>query len=482
MIDLSGYQGKTIGVLGLGRSGLSAARALNRFGAEVWAWDDDEGARLRAAGEGLALVEFAGRDLSAVDALVLSPGIPHTHPAPHPIVDALKRAGTPVIGDIELLARTCPEAAYVGVTGTNGKSTTTALIAHVLETAGCHVGVGGNLGTPALELDALDGEGTYVLEMSSYQLEITPSLACDVAVFLNVSADHLDRHGGMDGYVAAKKRIFKNYRDGQVAVVGIDDPIAAGIHAELSASGERRVIAVSGYQKTPGGVYIEDGYLIDDLDGEAVRRCYVADIISLPGVHNGQNAAAAFAAVRARGIEPAKAVSGIRSYPGLAHRQEAVSLVDGVLYVNDSKATNIDATSRALACYDTVFLIAGGRSKGDEIDALHSHLARVREAFLIGEAAEVFGASLEGRVPWTNCGDLEMATKSARLRALESAEQRPVVLLSPACASFDQFDNFEARGDAFKRLVHNLPGHHDDAPYKLANTRQSPGSGEEEAA
>jgi len=482
MIDLTGYQGKTIGVLGLGRSGLSAARALNRCGAEVWAWDDDEGARSRAAGEGLAPIDLAGRDLSAVSALILSPGIPHTYPTPHPIVDALKNAGVPVIGDVELLVRACPDAIYVGVTGTNGKSTTTTLIGHVLETAGRHVGVGGNLGTPALELDALADDGVYVLEMSSYQLEITPSFACDVAILLNISADHLDRHGGMDGYVAAKKRIFENRPDGQVAVIGIDDPVAAGIHAELAASGGRRVIAVSGNKKAPGGVYIEDGYLIDDLDCKAVRRCEIADIISLPGAHNGQNAAATYASAMALGVEPAQAVRGIRSYPGLAHRQEAVSVVDGVLYVNDSKATNVDATSRALACYDFVLWIAGGRSKGDEFDALRPYLARVREAFLIGEAAETYGTSLEGQVPWTNCGDLKTAVERARLRALESAKHRPVVLLSPACASFDQFDNFEARGDAFKRLVRELPGHHADTLGGSGASPQLPGAGEEEAA
>jgi len=482
MIDLTGYQGKTIGVLGLGRSGLSAARTLNRCGAEVWAWDDDAGARSRALGEGFEPVDLAGRDLTAVDTLILSPGIPHTYPAPHPVVDAIKRAGVPVIGDIELLVGACPDAVYVGVTGTNGKSTTTALIGHVLESAGRRVGVGGNLGTPALELETLADDGTYVLEMSSYQLEITPSLACDVAILLNISADHLDRHGGMDGYVTAKKRIFENQRRDQVAVVGIDDPVAAGIHADLAASGGRRVIAVSGHQKAPGGVYIEDGYLIDDLDGEVVRRSEIADIISLPGAHNGQNAAAAFAAARALGIDPAEAVRGIRSYPGLAHRQEAVSLVDGVLYVNDSKATNVDAASRALACYDSVFWIAGGRSKGDDIDALHPHLDRVREAFLIGEAAEALGASLEGRVPWTDCGDLETAIESARLRAAQNTARNAVVLLSPACASFDQFDNFEARGEAFKRLVHELPGCHADVLGRSATAPQLPGTGEEEAA
>jgi len=482
MIDLTAYQGKTIAVLGLGRSGLSAARTLNRCGAEVWAWDDDESARSRAVGEGLEPVDLAGRDLSAVDALILSPGIPHTHPAPHPVVDALKGAGVPVIGDIGLLVGACPEAVYVGVTGTNGKSTTTALIGHVLETAGRRVGVGGNLGTPALELDTLANDGTYVLEMSSYQLEITPSLACDVAILLNISADHLDRHGGMDGYVAAKKRIFENQRRDQVAVIGIDDPVSAGIHADLAASGGRRVVAVSGHQKAPGGVYVEDGHLIDDLAGDAVRRTEIADIISLPGAHNAQNTAAAFAVAMALGVEPAEAVRGIRSYPGLAHRQEAVSRVDGVLYVNDSKATNVDAASRALACYDTVFWIAGGRSKGDDIDALLPHLARVREAFLIGEAADVFGASLEGRVPWTNCSDLETAIENARLRAAQYVARRPVVLLSPACASFDQFDNFEARGDAFKRLVHDLPGHHADVLGRSVTPPQMPGAGEEEAA
>ncbi len=458
MIAVTSFQGEDVAVLGLARSGLAAAAALQRGGARVLAWDDAPARRDAAAAAGVPIVDLAARDWRGVKALVLSPGIPHTYPAPHPIAARARAAGAPIIGDIELLARTRREARYVGITGTNGKSTTTALIGHILKAAGRKTAVGGNLGTPALALDALGADGTYVLEMSSYQLELTESLAFDVAVLLNITPDHLDRHGGMSGYVAAKRRIFAHQGKAQAAVIGVDDELSRAIARELAAAGGPRVIPISAEARAPGGVYVEDGSLIDDIAHAATPVLELSRAVRLPGSHNWQNAAAAYAAARCFGVEAAEAVAAIVSFPGLAHRQELVATIGGVRYVNDSKATNADAAAKALACYDRIYWIAGGLAKEGGIAALAPFFPRIRHAFLIGKASEEFAATLEGHVPFTRCGELAKAVAAARDAA--SAERQPgaVVLLSPACASFDQFANFEERGDSFRRLVAALPG------------------------
>jgi UDP-N-acetylmuramoylalanine--D-glutamate ligase len=455
MIEITGFRNQDVGVLGLARSGLAAARALKAGGARVLAWDDAPPRRQAASVAGVTLADLATVDLAGMRALVLSPGIPHTYPQPHPVAARARAAGIEIIGDIELLVRSCRAARYVGVTGTNGKSTTTALIAHVLSAAGRRVAAGGNIGVAALLLDALGADGIYVLEMSSYQLELTPSLACDVAVLLNVTPDHLDRHGGMDGYVAAKERIFANQGDGQAAIVGADDAICRAIAARLAAEARRRVVPISGGEAAPGGVFVSGGWLIDDMASGARRVLDLRPLEHLPGRHNHQNAAAAYAAVRCLGLDPAAASAGIAGFAGLAHRQEAVARIDGVRWVNDSKATNADATANALACYDEIYWIAGGRAKEGGIAALAPYFPRLRRAFLIGEAAHQFAATLKG-VPHMLCGTLEVAVAAAHkaTRGVRGA----TVLLSPACASFDQFSDFEARGERFRRLVEALPG------------------------
>jgi UDP-N-acetylmuramoylalanine--D-glutamate ligase len=457
MIPLQSLPDRPFAVLGLGASGRAACRALLAAGKPVSAWDDDADVRRREAAAGLPIEDPQGRrDMAGFDSLVLSPGIPHTYPEAHPLVTAARRAGCPVIGDGELLARALPDARSVGITGTNGKSTTTALIGHILAVAGRPCAVGGNLGTPVLALTPPGRDGVFVLEMSSYQLELTPSLTFVVAVLLNVTPDHLSRHGGMDGYVAAKRMIFRGAGDDPTAIVGVDDPICAGIADELEAEGRWRVVRVSGRRAVPGGVYAEDGHLIDDTDAMAAKVIDLADAPALPGAHNAQNAAAAVAAVRALGIDRAVAARGLSSFPGLAHRQERLATLGGLTFVNDSKATNAEAAARALSCYENIYWIAGGQPKGDDLAVVEPYLSHVRHAFLIGEAEELFARRLGGRLAVTRAGTLARAVAAALRQAKTDGASDAVVLLSPACASFDQFRNFEARGDAFRRLVMDL--------------------------
>jgi len=455
MIDVFPFHGSPVAVLGLGRSGLSAARALAASGAAVMAWDDDEGRRRRAAEEGLPIVDLADCDWHDVASLVLSPGIPHAYPKPHPVTVAARAGGAEIISDIELLARSQPAADYVGITGTNGKSTTTALIAHLLAAAGRRVQAGGNLGTPALDFDPMERPGAYVIEMSSYQLEITPTIVFDVAVLLNLSPDHLDRHGGMEGYVAAKRMIFDRQTRRQTAVIGVDDDWCRTIFADLTAAGRQRVIPISVTHAVAHGVHVEDGILYDTLDGAPVRMADLRDCPTLPGAHNWQNAAAAYAAVRALGIDGTLAAEAMRRYPGLPHRQALVATIDGVRYINDSKATNADASAKALGCYDRIWWIAGGIPKAGGIESLRAFFPRIRHAYLIGEAAAEFAATLGRDVPHTLAGDLAAAVTAAHA---DARGPDGVVLLSPACASFDQFTDFEARGRAFADHVAALAG------------------------
>jgi len=462
MINVFPFADFPIAVFGLGRSGMATARALVRSEAEVWAWDDDEEARERAREEGIPLVDLYVCDWKELTTLVLSPGIPLHHPKPHRIVELALGAHCEIIGDIELLARAQRDASYIGITGTNGKSTTTALIGHVMQVSGRDAEVGGNLGIPALALEPMEIGGTYVLEMSSFQLELTKSITFDVAVLSNISADHLDRYGGMDDYIAAKKSIFHRQSKPRTAVVGVDDPLSRAVYDELKATDEQVVIGISGSERVHGGVYVIDGRLYDDTEGTEVPVMNLNGIAALPGSHNWQNAAAAYAAVKSAGVPSPVAMACINSYPGLVHRQEPVAMIDGIAYVNDSKATNGDAAARALACYDAVYWIAGGRPKEGGLKPTMPYLKNVRHAFLIGEAALAFSQFLDGKVPSTLAGDLATAMKAARKLAKKEKIAGAVVLLSPACASFDQFDNFEDRGDAFRAMVEKLPGKHLD--------------------
>lgn len=464
MIAAGAFRGKKVAVFGLARSGISAARALATGGAVVTAWDDAPD-KCRQAGAALgASVELANlesMDWAGVAALVLSPGVPLHFPAPHAVVRKARDAGVEVIGDVELFFRArradFPATRLVLITGTNGKSTTTALIGHLVREAGLQAQVGGNIGVSALDLDRLDPGGVYVLEMSSYQLDLSGPNGADVAVWLNITPDHIDRHGSLSGYVAAKRRIFDGLAKTGAAVVGLDDVHGVNVCDALRACGVRvHPVAVAAASKTSDGVYVRDGVLYDAMAGEPVQVADLRRLSRLPGAHNWQNAAAAYAAARVLGLLRERIVQGLESFAGLAHRMEQVGTVRGVRFINDSKATNADATARALACYDGVFVILGGVPKEGGIDSLRQFFPRIRKAYLIGQAADAFAATLKGRAPYQMCGDLAGAVAAAARDADQAGEA--VVLLSPACASFDQFENFEARGEAFRKLVSEYAG------------------------
>jgi UDP-N-acetylmuramoylalanine--D-glutamate ligase len=465
MIDVFPFAHYPVAIFGLGRSGKSAAIALNNSKADVEVWDDDPDARAKASDEGLKLVDLYECDWKNHTTLVLSPGVPLHHPKPHKIVQLAKANNVEVIGEIELLARTQREAAYIGITGTNGKSTTTALIGHIMQIAGREVEIGGNLGVPSLELDPMGQDGTYILEMSSYQLDLTKSITFDVAVLLNISPDHLDRHGGMEGYVKSKKSIFHRQTKPRTAIIGIDDEISQSIFEDLIAADDQVVIGISGQKQVSGGVYVINGVLIDDTEGMETPIMELNGNPCLAGQHNWQNAAAAFASAKSTGIQSHVIMACINSYPGLVHRQEPVAIIDDVGYVNDSKATNGEAAAKALACYDAIYWIVGGRPKEGGLRSTAAYLTNVRHAFIIGEASMEFSKFLDGSVPMTLSGDIKtavsMASKMAKKEALKK-KSFPVVLLSPAASSFDQFKNFEVRGDCFRDLVEAIPGKQKD--------------------
>jgi UDP-N-acetylmuramoylalanine--D-glutamate ligase len=457
------FSGARFAVLGLGRNGWPAAQALAAMGADIVVWDDDEAARTHAITPRLTVADLLTVPLS-FDAVILSPGIPHLLPKPHPVAARARAAGIPILCDAELLfqavRRAGSKARFVGITGTNGKSTTTALVAHILsrpswpgdvpgldpgiappstqpsnpprETAAPPVAAGANLGPAALALPLLPDDGVYVLEMSSYMLERLATLHFDAAAMLNLTSDHLDRHGDMPGYAAAKRAIFDRQTDADLAVVGIDDKPSREMAAWLSTH-PASVVSISG----PAAMYL------------------TAKAPALPGAHNAQNAAAAAAIAAFLGVPEPTINRGIESFPGLPHRQQRVVTIDGITFINDSKATNSDAAARALGCYDRLIWVAGGLAKAGGIASLAPYFPRIAHAFLIGRDAPMLAATLrEAGIPHTITGTLEAAVPAAFDAA--KAASIPVVLLSPACASFDQFSGFDARGDRFAALVHAL--------------------------
>jgi UDP-N-acetylmuramoylalanine--D-glutamate ligase len=443
------FAGKRFAVLGLGRNGLPAARALAAMGADVVAWDDNVAARVDAAD---VVLRDLRTDDFAFDALVLSPGIPHALPKPHPVAARARAWRVPILSDAELLFRAVrlagSRARFVGITGTNGKSTTTALLAHILARSGRKVAAGGNLGPGSLALKLLPDSGTYVLEMSSYMLERIATLRFDAAAMLNLSADHLDRHGDTAGYAAAKRAIFDRQAADDLALVGIDDDGSRAM-AEWLRGKAARVVTVSGQQ--PADVWCERG-MLRDADGVVLP---MKEAPALPGAHNAQNAAAAAAIARGFGVSRDDLARGLRSFAGLPHRQQRVATIGGIAFVNDSKATNADAASRAIGCYDRLVWIAGGIAKEGGIASLTPLFPRIARAFLIGKDAPALAATLARRcVKHEIAGTLDAAVPAAFAAA--RAAGAPVVLLSPACASFDQFSGFDARGDRFAALVAQL--------------------------
>ncbi|NWG54064.1 MAG: UDP-N-acetylmuramoyl-L-alanine--D-glutamate ligase [Hydrogenophilaceae bacterium] len=462
MIPIRHYADRDVAVFGLARTGRAAAKALAAGGARVHAWDDSEAARADALAEGVPLSDINARDWRGFAALVLSPGVPLDHPEPHRVVALARAVGVPVIGDVELFAGAVNALAphqrpkVIGVTGTNGKSTTTALIGHALKEAGKDARVGGNIGQAALDLAPLHAGAFYVLELSSFQLDLVSTLRCDVAVWLNTTPDHLDRHGSMENYIAAKRRILANQGAGDWAVIGVDDAIGSRVCTELIAHGARQVAPISSGQALSRGVCALGGKLFDALGARADQVFDLAEAPNLKGAHNAQNAAAAYAALRAFGLERRVIAAAFTSFKGLPHRLEEAGIVSGVRFINDSKATNADAAAQALAVFPRVYWIAGGVAKEGGVEGLQRFFSRLAGVYLIGKAAKDFARTLEGQAPVVQCGDLEHAVAQAFADAKKSGDPDPVVLLSPACASYDQFRDYEARGDAFKALVAKL--------------------------
>jgi len=460
MIVAHSFANQTVGVFGLARSGLSAVKSLRQGGANVFAWDDKEGARAEAAKLGAVVAPYTEWSWAKLKALVLSPGVPLTHPRPHEVVSAARAANAEVIGDVELFAREIRparaqpgRAPVIAVTGTNGKSTTAALIGHILAANGYAAEVGGNIGKPALDLAAPTAKTIYVLEVSSYQIDLSPGLAPDVSVLTNLSPDHLDRHGTMENYAAVKARLLSQTGEGGLLCVGVDDAPSAAIFSKLSSNGGPQAVPVSARKILGRGIFAVDGVLYDAQAGRAEEVMKLASASRLPGAHNWQNAALAYAAAK-RFVKDGRAIANaIATFPGLAHRIEEVGRAGKVRFINDSKATNADAAERALVCFPDIFWIAGGRAKEGGIESLKPHFARIRKAYLIGEAANDFARTLSGHASAEVCVTLDRAVAQAYADAAASNATQPVVLLSPACASFDQFRDFEHRGEAFRALT-----------------------------
>jgi UDP-N-acetylmuramoylalanine--D-glutamate ligase len=464
MTPVRTFKGKNVALFGLGGSGLSTAKALLAGGAHVHAWDDSEAGRLNAVAQGVMLEDLSQADWSRFAALILTPGVPLTHPTPHWTVPLARAAGVEIIGDIELFCR--ERAAHAGgaplvaITGTNGKSTTTALIAHILREAGRDVQMGGNIGVPILDLDPASDDRIHVIECSSFQIDLTPSLRPTVGVLINLTPDHIDRHGTMENYAAVKERLVAA---AEIALIGVDDVYTHAIGARLSekADSERRVMPVSAARTLEWGFYVEDGAIYfrerGHLPEEAERLGSLKGARALRGAHNAQNAAFAAAAAWELGLEDEEIARGLSSYPGLPHRMEEVGRIGGALFVNDSKATNADAAEKALASFEDIYWILGGKAKEGGVESLRPYFTRIRKAYLIGAASDDFARTLEGALPYERCETLDVATTLAAFDAIDGGAPEPIVLLSPACASYDQFVNFEARGNAFRALVNGLP-------------------------
>jgi UDP-N-acetylmuramoylalanine--D-glutamate ligase len=462
MIVTGAFAHKTVAIFGLARTGLGAVRSLVAGGAQVIAWDDNSSARDLGGQEGAEIMPWREWPWEKISALVLSPGVPLTHPQPHGVVEHANAARVPVIGDVELFAREVEgRAPLIAITGTNGKSTTTALVGHILKECGFDTQIGGNIGKSVLELGNPGPQTIYVLEMSSFQIDLAPGLVPDVAILSNLSPDHIDRHGTMDNYAAIKARMLKQTVRGGQLVIGVDDDYSASIFTRLSLAAKNK----DGAQASPvsvgkvlgRGLFVVDGALYDALGARAVKVMDMADATHLPGAHNWQNAALAYGAVKPFISDVKKITAAIASFPGLAHRMEDVGHIGKVAFINDSKATNADATARALAVYPDIFWIAGGKPKEGGIESLSSFFPRIRRAYLIGEAAPQFARTLDGKAPYENSGTLDAAVTKAAADAIASSAPAPVVLLSPACASYDQFKDFEQRGDTFRKLVATLP-------------------------
>lgn len=460
MIVVNEFAGKQVAVYGLGRTGQSAIMSLQAGGASVVAWDDAPEAREKAGEVGALIMDPSGWNWLGIEVLILSPGIPLTHPEPHEIVLRAQQADVPVMGDMELFARAvnagAKDVTIIAVTGTNGKSTTTSLIAHLLSRSGIEPQVGGNIGVPILDLEPPVDGSVYVLEISSYQADLIESLRLDLVVFLNLTPDHLVRHGDMDGYMKAKMRLVERLTSSGKVIVGASSRPTQELCTEFTLSRKEALIAISSDQVLGEGVFVVGGLLYDGTLPNAEKIADLGGIASLAGRHNWENAAAAYAVCNALGVERSRFQAAFESFEGLPHRSQAVAKLDKVLFVNDSKATNLEATSKALRAFDDVYWIAGGQGKGEDFSDLEGLFPNIRRAYLIGEASADIAAALEGEVDYVQAETLERAIALAAKEARVSKADNPVVLLSPACASFDQYRDFEERGEAFGKLAQDL--------------------------
>jgi UDP-N-acetylmuramoylalanine--D-glutamate ligase len=465
LIPITTFAGKQVAVFGLGSSGLLSARALAAGGADVIAFDDDDKKLAETRAAGLKTQDLRQLDWRKIAALVLAPGVPLTHPTPHWAAALARKAGVEIVGDIELFcrerAKSGGQVPLVAITGTNGKSTTTALIAHLVNSAGRDAQMGGNIGVPVLALAAFAPGRVYVLEVSSYQIDLAPSLHATVGILLNVTEDHLDRHGTMENYAAIKARLPAGVEAGGTAVIGVDDDWTRAAADRIARAG-KKVERVSVQSALRDGYYAEGSRILRAAGGKTQAVADLAGIGSLRGSHNAQNAGAAIAACLALGLDLAAIRKGLASFPGLAHRMQQVGRKEtdkgDVLFVNDSKATNADSAAKALASFGDIFWIAGGKPKTGGISSLAEFFPRIRKTYLIGEAAQDFAKTLDGKVPYEIVETLDRAVPIAARDAAASSLKEPVVLLSPACASFDQYPNFEVRGKAFTDIVLTIPG------------------------
>ena len=495
MIRATTFKGKTVAVFGLGVSGLASVRSLLDGGATIAAWDDSEAGRAAAQNAGVALTDLRSADWSTFPSLVLAPGVPLTHPEPHWVVRRAIEAGVEVIGDVEIFTREraahSPDAPFIAITGTNGKSTTTALIAHILKSVGHDVQMGGNIGVPVLALEPPAQNRFHVIEMSSFQIDLTPTLNPTVGVLLNITPDHLDRHGDITHYASVKSRLIAG---ATVASIGVDD--AFGVEALRRKVAAGTAVAFSSKHALAPGYSLSGTTIVcANREGLAVKLADIENIATLRGNHNAQNALAAVSAVRECLILLGMNASldwqrALGTFGGLAHRMEEIGRVDEVLFINDSKATNADSTEKALLSFSRdVFWILGGKPKDGGIESLRPYFGGIVRAYLIGEAAQEFSQTLDGDVAIIPCGTLDVAVARAAADAAAYARgepmllynvqgsigvgttapwnspqpasttmTEPVVLLSPACASYDQFKNFEVRGEAFRASVAKLPG------------------------
>ncbi|MGR9077398.1 UDP-N-acetylmuramoyl-L-alanine--D-glutamate ligase [Rhizobium leguminosarum] len=458
MIPVTTLKDRKVALFGLGGSGFATARALISGGADVTAWDDNPDSVAKAAAEGIRTEDLHNIDWSQQTLFVLSPGVPLTHPKPHWTVDLARAAGVDVVGDVELFVRErrahAPDCPFIAITGTNGKSTTTALVAHILKSSGYDTQLGGNIGTAVLTLDPPRAERFYVVECSSYQIDLAPTLNPSAGILLNLTPDHLDRHGTMQHYADIKERLVAG---SDVAIVGVDDSHSALIADRVERAGVK-VVRISRRNVVADGIYAEGTKLIQAAGGAMLPFADLDGIQTLRGSHNAQNAAAAVAACLAVGVSADDIRAGLASFPGLKHRMQPVGQRGRVVFINDSKATNADAAAPALSSYDRIYWIAGGLPKAGGITTLAPYFPRIAKAYLIGEAAAEFAATLGEAVPYEISGTLERAVAHAAADADRDESSASAVMLSPACASFDQYKNFEVRGDAFVGHVAALDG------------------------